>query len=394
MLLFAAIVVRAVFIVTLDQQTTSRLQILATAGLRSTLYGNGRIAVDRQEIANIRLLSRDQGLQWFDLGGRLLGSEGLAPYSGPPIDGHEAVSAGDQRFDTFAIPVMDPKTQNRVGTIRSSELNATEAARVRGFDTGLLLSVLAAIIGSGVAGLILTRRAVRPVTQAFETLRVFTADASHELRGPLTAIASNADAALRDVGSSSSQERARFQAIADAAHQMARLTNDLLLLASADRSLERDLFVVDLRSLVERVMQQFGNRFAAKGLKVTTLVEPGATAYGNPDQIERMIGNLVENAVRYTPPGGSVEVTARRDRTHLLISVKDTGIGIAPEHAERVFDRFWRADPARSLEGTGLGLAISRALARRHGGDVKLWSRPGAGSEFVISLPTRPPNID
>jgi signal transduction histidine kinase len=116
--------------------------------------------------------------------------------------------------------------------------------------------------------------------------------------------------------------------------------------------------------------------------------------YGNPTQVERILVNLIENALNYTPRGGHVSVAVEPTRTATLIVVRDTGIGIAPEHVERIFDRFWRVEQARSQGGSGLGLAIARALARRHGGDVKVESRPGAGSEFVASFPIRPARVD
>jgi signal transduction histidine kinase len=114
--------------------------------------------------------------------------------------------------------------------------------------------------------------------------------------------------------------------------------------------------------------------------------------YGNPGQIERIVGNLVQNAIRYTLSGGTVKVTCAKDRTGARVTVADTGIGIAPENAGRVFDRFWRADSSRSADGgSGLGLTIARELARRHGGDVTLASTLGRGSRFTLTLPDRPP---
>src|SRR5581483_11211458 len=107
------------------------------------------------------------------------------------------------------------------------------------------------------------------------------------------------------------------------------------------------------------------------------------------DRLRQLLANLVENAVRYTPPPGEIVVSVRRRAAHAELSVSDTGIGIAPEHQERVFDRFYRVDPARtrSLGGSGLGLAIVRQIAEAHGGWVRLESAPGKGSEFTVELP-------
>jgi signal transduction histidine kinase len=246
------------------------------------------------------------------------------------------------------------------------------------------------LLGAGAGGLALARRAVLPVERSFETLREFTANASHELRGPLTAIVTSADAALRDTERDPAHDRSRFEAIANGAKQMSRLTSDLLLLAGAERSLERELFVVDLTATLNKLIEPYRPRFEAAGIELNVVTEKAAIIYGNPDQIERVLANLLENALRYTPSGGRVEVDAHRDGGEFLVAVRDSGVGIAPEHLERVFDRFWRADPVRSPGGTGLGLAIARALARRHGGDVTVTSRFGHGSTFVAAFPMRP----
>jgi two-component system, OmpR family, manganese sensing sensor histidine kinase len=394
--LLAAIVVRALFVTNLQQQSFSRLQTLAHAGLRTAVFSGQKLTLDPNDMANSRLLMlREQGLQWFDSRGHLLGSQGLTPSTdAPPQDGYQQIASDNQVFDTLSIAVINPAILRRVGTVRASEPSGVQQANIRGFDSGLFISTLLAIVFGGIAGRALTRRAVRPVAAAFETLGAFTADASHELRGPLAAIASNADAALRDSAANVSSERRRFEAIADAAKQMARLTDDLLLIASADRSLERDLFVVDLRGVIDRVAERYGSRFKEKNIHLSTRVEPETMTYGNPDQIERILANLVENALRYTEPGGSVAVTCQRDRTYISIAVRDDGCGIAPKNLDRVFDRFWRSDQARSREGTGLGLAIARALARRHGGDVRVSSSLGVGTEFVVTLPVRPQAFD
>ncbi len=156
---------------------------------------------------------------------------------------------------------------------------------------------------------------------------------------------------------------------------MSRLTSDLLMLAGADRSLERELFVVDLSAMLEKLVADFHGAFAEAGIALEARTEGPATLYGNPLQIERVVANLLENALRYTPRGGSVSVELRRHGAELQVVVRDSGVGIAPEHLERIFERFWRADPIRSPEGSGLGLAIARALARRHGGNVTVTSR-------------------
>jgi two-component system, OmpR family, manganese sensing sensor histidine kinase len=375
--LAAAVALRFAVVGIIDQQHTARLEDLARAGLRSILFVGDTFAIDRGEISREGLLSPDQGLAWFDVGGRLLGTEGLTAI---------------RDVDSVTLPIANPSTHRRIGTIKASEWNERKRAYVRYLDTGLFVGTVLAIIASGVGGLALARRAVRPVEQSFATLREFTANASHELRGPLTAIATSADAALRDAQRDPARDRARFETIANGTKQMAHLTSDLLLLAGADRSLERELFRVDVAVVLDKLAEQYHAGFAQAGTTLTLVPEKTAIVYGNPDQIERILANLLENALRYTPAGGEVVVESARYGNDVHVSVRDTGVGIAPEHLERVFERFWRADPVRSPGGVGLGLSIARALARRHGGDVTVTSRYGVGSTFVASFPVRPPS--
>jgi two-component system, OmpR family, manganese sensing sensor histidine kinase len=377
-LCIAAAAVHFAFVNSLDRQMTARLEDVARAGLRSVLFAKDGIRIDKNEISNGSLLTQNQGLQWFDRRGRLLAEQGLI--------------SNRKDFRSETIPILNPHTGKLVGSIRASEWNGQEQAYVDSLDIGLLVGTLLALVASGAGGLVLARRAVRPVEQSFTTLRDFTADASHELRSPLAVITTTAEAALRDSSRDPEHDRLRFENIADGARQMSRLTADLLLLAGAERSLERDLFVVDLVAMLGLVIERYRSRFSAAEIALELSAQDPATAYGNPDQIERIVTNLLENALRYTPAGGSVTLEIRKEAAQTLVAVSDTGIGIAPEHLERIFDRFWRADPVRSSEGSGLGLAIARALARRHGGDVTATSRHGAGSTFVVSFPARPPS--
>ena len=392
--LIAGFAVRVAFLTSLEYQTTTRLEILARAGMRSVLYRGDRYAVDTGEISNAALLAREQGLQWFDDRGRLLGAEGLAPDDASLGSvGRQRLTIGPTALNATTMAIMNPRTHRIVGTVRASESNAQPESEIRRLDIGLLVGTVLGLAASGLGGLALAHQAVRPVARSFRTLREFVADASHELRGPLTAIKSNADVALWDQRNAA-RDRSRFEAIAEAAQDMSRLTSDLLLLARADRSLERELFAIDLQNVVKKLAARYKPLFEEAHITFVASSSGAAMMYGDVDQVERIVSNLIENALRYTRPGGSVFVEISRHRTQVFVKVQDTGIGIAAEHLDRVFDRFWRAEPARSTTGTGLGLAIARALAHRHGGDVTVSSRPGVGSEFVVAFPTRPPRSE
>ncbi len=375
----AAIAVHFAFIGIVKQQAQARLGDLARAGNRSIHLDGNTVTVDRFDLARKELLMPNQGLQWFDTHGRRLAAQGLTP--GP---------RAANEFLTVSAPILNPVSHRPVGSILASEWNQEERTRLAYLDIGLLAGAVLAALSGAVGGVTLSRRAVRPVERSFEALREFTDNASHELRGPLTAIATSADAALRDPQRDPEHDRRRFETISDGAKQMSRLTSDLLLLAGADRSLERELFVVDLAATIHRLIEQYRPRFAAAHVALEASVEQSLVVYGNPDQIERVVANLIDNALRYTPAGGSVAVESGRQATEIQIVVRDSGTGIAPENLERIFERFWRADPVRAPEGSGLGLAIARALARRHSGDVTVSSRPGQGSTFVATFPVNP----
>lgn len=377
--LIAAVAVRSGFVGIIRQQTNARLHDVARAGMRSVIFDDDTFTIDKAEVSNAALLTPGQGLQWFDRHGRLLGTQGLVARAG-----------SQAKFYSVTAPLRNPITHQPVGTVIADEWDAEERRDIGYLDTGLIVGSILAVIGSAVGGLALARRAVRPVERSFRTLREFTDNASHELRGPLTVIAASADAALRDAARDPVHDRARFETIADGARQMSRLTGDLLLLARAERSLERELFAVDLTAIVRKLVGEYRERFSSAAVALTARAIERAAVYGNPDQIERILANLLENALRYTPPGGAVRIECTRQGGEIQVAVSDNGVGIATENLERIFERFWRADPARSPRGTGLGLSIARALARRHGGDVTVTSRYGRGSSFVASFPVRP----
>ena len=377
--LAAAVAVRSAFVSIIREQTVAGLNDVARAGMRSVIFHGDTFTIDEREVSNVALLTPDQGLQWLDRRGRIVGAQGLTPQN-----------RTRRNFYSVTAPILNPITHQPVGAVIASEWNEEERSYIGYLDEGLIVGSLLALVASAAGGLALAHRAVRPVERSFQTLREFTDNASHELRGPLTVIAASADAALRDADRDPAHDRVRFETIADGARQMSRLTGDLLLLAGAERSLERELFAVDLAATVRKVAADYQAHFLAARIAFELETVEPATAYGNPDQIERVLANLLENALRYTGAGGHVRLECRRQGGEILVAVSDTGVGIPAENLERIFDRFWRADPVRSPKGSGLGLAIARALARRHGGDVTVSSRHGLGSTFVASFPARP----
>ena len=246
---------------------------------------------------------------------------------------------------------------------------------------------------------------------AFAQVRRFSADASHELRTPLTVMKGEIEVALR-----SPRDPAEYQRVLESGleevESMTRLVDDLLLLSRADAgALQWEAGPVELDRLVEEVAKEGEILGRGKQVRVKILGMEPLIVQGDGQRLKQLLRNLVDNGVKYTPPGGQVTLTLRAVRHNgseqnskfeirnsklsetigpwVEIAIQDAGIGIPPEALPRIFERFYRVDPARSREagGAGLGLCIARTIAEAHGGRIEVQSIPGAGSTFTIVLP-------
>jgi signal transduction histidine kinase len=223
---------------------------------------------------------------------------------------------------------------------------------------------------------------------AFAAQRQFVADASHELRNPLAIIRTNVDVALADPRADPEDLRHTIAVVKRASDRMARLVDDLLALARRQEpTLEHE--PVDLGAAVAEASDDFVVPAAARNIVLDRAIARGVTVTGDRDALKRAVANLLENAVRLAPEGSRIRLATGSEGDRAWVAVADEGPGIAPEDQPHVFDRFWRADKARSRAdgGTGLGLAIVRQIAESHGGRVRLQSKVGVGSSFVIWLP-------
>jgi signal transduction histidine kinase len=223
---------------------------------------------------------------------------------------------------------------------------------------------------------------------AFAAQRQFVADASHELRNPLAIIRTNVDVALADPRADPEDLRHTIAVVKRASDRMARLVDDLLALARRQEpTLEHEQ--VDLGVAVAEASDDFVVPAAARSIVLDRAIAPGVIVTGDRDALKRAVANLLENAVRLAPAGSRIRLATGSEGDRAWVAVADEGPGIAPEDQPHVFDRFWRADKARARAdgGTGLGLAIVRQIAESHGGQVRLQSKVGVGSSFVIWLP-------
>jgi signal transduction histidine kinase len=225
------------------------------------------------------------------------------------------------------------------------------------------------------------------LADAFATQRRFLADASHEMRTPLTVIRTNVEALRRGMGADPVEREETLRAIARETDRMGRLVADLLTLARADagQPLVRRRLAFD--TLVLDVYQQ--EQALANGVRLLLGEWEQMEVEGDADRLKQVVLNLVDNALRHTPNGGTVTLDLVRRDDEAVLHVRDTGPGIPAEHLERIFERFYRVDQPRSRQagGTGLGLAIAREVAEAHGGRINVESKVGEGSTFSLILP-------
>jgi signal transduction histidine kinase len=220
-----------------------------------------------------------------------------------------------------------------------------------------------------------------------ETQKRFTADASHELRTPLTIIKANTSLALSGTPTVEDYHQS-IQEIDGAAGSMSHLVQDLLLLARADDGqLGRDRIVLPLQEVLKRAVSNVSHR---KGAAITlNSPEESISIPGNEDELVRLFTNLLENALRYTPPDGHIRIIARREGEEALIEVADTGVGIAEEHLAHLGERFYRVSESRTRPdgGSGLGLSICKGIVEAHRGSMLFESKEGEGTTVSVTLP-------
>lgn len=233
-------------------------------------------------------------------------------------------------------------------------------------------------------------RMLERLQASFNRERQFTSDVSHELRTPLSVIRSQCEYALSPEADCGQKEEA-LASILRQTRRMTDMVSQLLLLSRAENgTFQPDMADVDLSRTAQMAAMDLMPAAEAAGLSLTEETEPGIHAVCDETLIIRMISNLLTNAIRYNRPGGTICLSLKSEGDFAVLKVSDTGIGIRREDLERIWDRFYRADPSRSSEGSGLGLSMVRWIARLHGGEAQAESIYGTGSVFVVRIPLRP----
>jgi heavy metal sensor kinase len=331
------------------------------------------------------------------------------------------------RFATKRVVVNDHPYSIQVAAPLHEFYEALHRFRVM-----LWLALPPLLIAAGVGGYWISRRALRPVdriTAAAESISIrslsdrldvpntadelqrlsetlnrmlarlnssvqrmsqFTADASHELRAPVSLIRTTAELAVNGGRTSTQYHEDMIQILAEA-ERTSRLIDSLLLLARADAGedgLQHEL--IDLATSVREAIEQGRTLAAERRIELAAhMDDKPAVVLGDGEALRRLVFILIDNAIKYNSDGGSVQVVLGSDGGHAVCSVSDSGIGMGEDELQHVFDRFWRADKVRSrgMGGAGLGLAIARWIVGRHMGTINATSQPGQGSTFEVRIP-------
>lgn len=380
------------------------------------------------------------GVQVFDEEGNLLLARGSLEGTDLPLGA--SVAAGERswdRWDTERPPGSHPY---QVVTARAPGFYFQTAIYTRRFDRhldfiadGLLLALPVTLVVTAVLGWLLARGSLRPIQRITDTarrisgahldeevpttgsgdeldrlavtlnemmarirdsverIRRFSADAAHELRTPLAAIRSQVEVTLERPRSPAEYDRVLRQVLEEV-DRLAEGTDALLRLSRSEAGLDparRE--AVDLEPLLRELVEFFEPLAGEKDVKLALGAEAAPPVVGDPAWLHQLFANLVHNAIKFTPAGGSVDVglaPGAKGRT-VSVAVRDTGVGIPPDQTQRIFERFHKVDAARSASGFGLGLSLAHEIARIHDGRIEVESEPGRGSEFRVELPAASP---
>ena len=229
------------------------------------------------------------------------------------------------------------------------------------------------------------------LNDSFKRITRFSSDVSNELRTPLTILRGEMEVALRSQRTPSEYIEVISSSLEEV-ERMSLMVEELLLLSKAEQGeLKLNISEIQLSKLLEDIYYNGGVLSRGKGITITMNNREDIRIDADEMRLRQVLLNLVDNAVKYTPYGGKVEISLTRDEGHAYVSVRDTGIGIEKEDQEKIFGRFYRVDKSRNREigGTGLGLSICKWIIEAHGGKISVVSDAGKGSTFTVSIPFR-----
>ena len=338
--------------------------------------------------------------------------------------------SNNEEWRVYSEPILDSHGQI-IGWVQAAQSLNSVSMTLHELRNQLLLGIPLLLLFAGIGGYILSNRALQPIEKiintaqeitakdlsqrldyqgamdevgrlaqtfdqmlerlqsSFERERRFTSDAAHELRTPLTVLKGQIEVTLSRARNSVEYEN-KLRELSVQVDRLIRLSNALLFLSrSSQDQISFQPALVNLRELLDVLIEQLQPLAEEKQLKLIAQISDEAFVYGDHDNLIRLFMNLLENALKYTPPNGEITVTAVPESDEIQIAIHNTGSGISQEHLPHLFERFYRVDEDRSSQtgGSGLGLAIAHEIVNRHGGEIEAQSEPGKGVTFIIHLP-------
>lgn len=416
-------------------QLDTTLQVTASQALDKAIERNGHPAFQNNpesQAATARLIEAGLAVRLVDVRGTVwdqLGHYPVVPFSVPTAKGYLNLTAGDTTWRVYSQPFLSGNDRGWLQVAESLEPTREVSEHlltlmILGFP--LMLSI------AGLGGLFLADRALSPIDriirtaqaisakdftqrigyqgpadevgrlattldrmldrlqEAFERERRFTADAAHELRTPLTAIKGRIGVALSRSRTPVESENT-LQELEQEVDRLIRLANGLLYLSRLEQQEGLPSFLegVDLSNLLTALAEQMQPLAEMQHIHLEAQIDARLSIQGNPDYLTNLVLNLLDNALKHTPHGGTVTLKAYRQGDRVEVTVRDTGGGIDQQHLPHLFERFYRVEDARSRStgGAGLGLAIASEIARLHGGTLSVRSTIALGTTFVLQLP-------
>jgi signal transduction histidine kinase len=408
----AHVVMERAFSRTVDRE----IEILATSvdeKLKITLQAPGKLSSDAQKIipglcelnqgclpipANTgvwKLSTEGYYFRLLDTSGNAIASIADRPNRFPPNPHlQHSYDARDSQGELYHLHLIPLKTES--GSLWGYLQIGRSLQRLNDYMGSLhlllFLGVPSTVITIGTASWWLAGLAMRPIQKSYEQIQQFTADAAHELRTPIAATRTIVETALTEPELATPATQQVLQALHRQVKRLGDLTQDLLLLSRLEQDNSDFSTCICLNELIQDVEEELIPVALASQISLTiNILKEPIYIRGNESQMYRLLINLVSNGIKYNSVGGIVNIELQRDGNWTIITVKDTGVGIATSDLPHIFNRFYRVNSDRSRQsgGAGLGLAIALAIVRAHGGKLKVESHLGIGSSFQVILPSQ-----
>ena len=341
-----------------------------------------------------KISNQDTTTRWYSPQKKLIVQEGTHPewHLFPQTILPQGIITESKTLRSFTLPTYANTAQTPqkiTGYVQVIASKKVIDQQLRQLLIGVVSGGTIAVFLITIGGTYLTQQVLKPTLNSMLQLQKFTADAAHELRTPLTVIQG-------EIGLLQQQETpptvSSFSLTNRAVSQMKQLVEDLLLIARIEGNIEnmkQEWRKIPLDELLEDLGEVWEEQAQRQEITFQLEIHGSLYVYGDSNQLQEVFTNLLENAVCYTPKGGSIILSAFAISDQIKVCVEDTGVGIAPQDQDSIFDRFWRSETAQDKrpDGTGLGLSIAQTIIKAHNGQITLTSEVGKGSNFCVSLP-------